>query len=145
MAALRPRRSQTPDKPEARREALAEALGRALCCDLSRWRSPACSAPTACARARRALEALAGFALHTGLRERFDADWFRNPRSAELLRDACMSGNRLTPEALCAELVACRSTAADPRARCELVAADGSARRFLPLTGPGRARPDCAA
>jgi hypothetical protein len=53
---------------------------------------------------RRAREALAGLALHVGLRERFDADWFRNPRSEEVLRGGCAPGNRLTPEQLCAEL-----------------------------------------
>jgi hypothetical protein len=42
----------------------------------------------------RALEALAALALHVALRERGDADWFRNPRSAEQLRVARAARSR---------------------------------------------------
>jgi hypothetical protein len=36
-----------------------------------------------------------GLAAHVGLRERFDADWYRNPRVADVLRGAAMRGNTL--------------------------------------------------
>jgi hypothetical protein len=98
-------------KPEARQQALAEALGRALCCDLPESIAGLLGANRVAARAR-ALEALAGLSLHVGLRERFDADWFRNPRSEELLRGVCASGNRLTPEDVCAEVTTTLSAAA---------------------------------
>jgi len=90
-------------KPEARLEALAEGLSRALCCDLPEGVAGMLGADRVAARSR-AHEALAGLALHLGLREQFDDDWFRNPRSEELLRGGCAPGNRLTPEQLCAEL-----------------------------------------
>jgi hypothetical protein len=98
-------------KPEARQQALAEALGRALCCDLPESVAGLLGADRVAARAG-ALEALAGLALHVGLRERFDADWYRNPRSEELLRGACASGNRLTPQDVCAEVTTPLSAAA---------------------------------
>jgi len=98
-------------KPEARQQALAEALGRALCCDLPESVAGLLGANRVAARAG-ALEALAGLALHVGLRERFDADWYRNPRSEELLRGACASGNRLTPQDVCAEVTTPLSAAA---------------------------------
>jgi hypothetical protein len=50
--------------------------------------------------------------MHVGLRERFDADWYRNPRSAELLRAACARGNSVPPEAVCGEFFAPLATAA---------------------------------
>ena len=52
----------------------------------------------------RGLEHLAALAMHRALRERFDTDWFRNPRVGELLRAGCERGNGLGPEAWCAEL-----------------------------------------
>jgi hypothetical protein len=91
------------DKPQARQQALAEALGRGLCCDLPESLGAVLGANRVAARAR-ALESLAGLSLHVGLRERFDADWYRNPRSEELLRGVCTSGNRMTPSDVCAEL-----------------------------------------
>jgi hypothetical protein len=91
------------DAAGARLEALAETLGRALCCDLPPGVAGLLGANRVLARAR-AQELLAGLALHVALRERFDADWFRNPRSAELLRNACERGNTLSPEGFCAEL-----------------------------------------
>lgn len=91
------------ERAEARLEALATALGRALCCDLPPGVAGLLGADRVLARSR-ALETLTGLAWHVGLRERFDADWFRNPRSAELLRTACAQGNALPPEAVCAEL-----------------------------------------
>jgi hypothetical protein len=51
-----------------------------------------------------ALEQLAGLSWHSALCERFDADWFRNPRCAELLRGLCERAQLLTPEAACDEL-----------------------------------------
>jgi hypothetical protein len=113
--------AELPDgeRPGARREALAEALGAALLCDLPEGIAGLIGADRVAARAR-ALEALTGLALHAGLRERFDEDWFRNPRSAELLRDVCAPGNRLGPERLC-ELLGISLESAAARA-CELVA-----------------------
>jgi hypothetical protein len=90
-------------KPEARQQVLAEALGRALCCELPESIAGLLGANRMRARAL-AQEALSGLALHVALRERFDVDWFRNPRSEELLRAACTSGNRQTPQDVCAEL-----------------------------------------
>ncbi|HKU44914.1 MAG TPA: hypothetical protein VJR89_42435, partial [Polyangiales bacterium] len=36
-----------------------------------------------------------GLAVHVGLRERLDADWYRNPRVADVLRGAAARGNTL--------------------------------------------------
>ncbi len=47
---------------------------------------------------------LAGLAVHAGLRERLDADWFRNPRSEELLRGAGARGNTLDAHGFATEL-----------------------------------------
>ncbi|MCG8557458.1 MAG: hypothetical protein MJD61_19550 [Proteobacteria bacterium] len=46
---------------------------------------------------------LAGLALHTGLRERLDEDWYRNPRAQEPLRAACQRGATLCAERWCSE------------------------------------------
>jgi hypothetical protein len=91
------------DHAQAQLEALAVALGRALCCDLPPGIAGVLGANRVLARDR-AQELLAGLALHGVLRERFDADWFRNPRSAELLRNACERGNALSAEGWCVEL-----------------------------------------
>jgi hypothetical protein len=106
-------------KAEARQQALAEALGGALCCDVPESVAGLLGADRVRARAR-AREALAGLSLHVGLRERFDSDWFRNPRSEELLRAACAAGNGRSPEEVCAEL-GVSASAASARA-LELVA-----------------------
>ncbi|MFI5306604.1 MAG: hypothetical protein ACHQ53_04580 [Polyangiales bacterium] len=106
------------ERPEAQLEALAEALSAALCCELPEALGGVLGANRVRARAR-AEEALAGLCLHVALRQRFDADWFRNPRSAELLRDACTAGNLNRPAALC-DALGSPLTAASPRA-CELV------------------------
>jgi hypothetical protein len=45
-----------------------------------------------------------GLALHAALRERFDDDWFLNPRVSEVLRGACARGNLLDGPGFCAEL-----------------------------------------
>jgi hypothetical protein len=47
-----------------------------------------------------------GLAVHAALRERFDEDWFLNPRVGEVLRGACVRGNLLTARELCTELAA---------------------------------------
>ena len=55
----------------------------------------------------RAFEASAcSLALHAALRERFDDDWYANPRVNEVLRGACARGNLLSVRELCAELAA---------------------------------------
>jgi hypothetical protein len=46
----------------------------------------------------------AGLAAQVGLRERFDADWYRNPRVSEVLRGAAMRGTTLSLTALLDEL-----------------------------------------
>jgi hypothetical protein len=52
----------------------------------------------------------AGLAVHVGLRERFDTDWYRNPRVAEVVRGAAARGNTLEFSALLAELNVSAST-----------------------------------
>jgi hypothetical protein len=91
------------DGPQARLEALAESLGRALCCDVPLGVAGLLGADRVTARAA-ALEQLAGLALFTALRERCDEDWYRNPRSGELLHAGCTRGHGFTPQAWCAEL-----------------------------------------
>jgi hypothetical protein len=99
-----------PEHPQSGMEALAEPLSRALCCEVPPSIAGLLGADRVLARAR-ALEALTALALYGNLRERFDLDWFRNPRSAELLRSACERGNTLGPAELCAELGAPLSAA----------------------------------
>ena len=91
------------DGPQARLEALAESLGRALGCDVPLGVAGLLGADRVTARAR-ALELLAGLALFTALRDRCDDDWYRNPRSAELLLAGCSGGQGTPPQAWCAEL-----------------------------------------
>src|SRR5262249_2667395 len=91
------------DGPQARLEALAEAPGRALCCDVPLGVAGLLGADRVTLRARSA-EQLAGLALFAALRERCDEDWYRNPRSAELLRAGCARGHGTTPDAWCKEL-----------------------------------------
>jgi hypothetical protein len=99
------------DEAQARLEAFAGALGHALCCDLPPGVSGLLGANRVHARCR-AREALAGMALHVALRDRFDADYYRNPRSAELLRSLCERGNALQIDGLSAELATSLSKAA---------------------------------
>jgi hypothetical protein len=99
-----------PEHARSGMEALAEPLSRALCCEIPPSIAGLLGANRVHSRAR-ALEALAALALYGNLRERFDLDWFRNPRSAELLRAACERGNTLGPAELCAELAAPLSAA----------------------------------
>jgi hypothetical protein len=99
------------DEAQTRLEAFAGALGRALCCDLPPGVAGLLGANRVHARAR-AQEALAGLALHVALRDRFDVDYYRNPRSAELLRSVCERGNALQIEGLCGELATSLGAAA---------------------------------
>jgi hypothetical protein len=99
------------DEAQARLEAFAGSLGRALCCDLPPGVAGLLGANRVHARCR-AQEVLAGLALHGALRNRFDADYYRNPRSAELLRSLCEQGNALSIEGLCGELATSLSVAA---------------------------------
>ncbi len=99
------------EQAPAQAELLAELLGRALCCQLPPGIASLLGADRVRARAR-AEELLAGLALHPALRERFDLDWFRNPRSAELLRGMCAPGAALAPGVVCAELGSPLSAAA---------------------------------
>lgn len=95
----------------SRLEQIAGAVGRALCCDLPPGIAGLLAADRVLSR-QRAPEALAGFALHVGLRERYDADFYRNPRSEEFLRAGCERGNGVQPDALCAEAGASLGAAA---------------------------------
>lgn len=92
-----------PDRAQESLEALAEPVGRALCCEVPPSIAGLIGSAQLTHRAQ-ALESLAALAAHAALRERFDADWFRNPRAGELLRAACERGNLLGPEAFCTEL-----------------------------------------
>jgi hypothetical protein len=88
---------------EARVEATATQLSVALRCDVPPGVAGLLGSNRVLAR-EHALEQLAAFSLQGVLRERFDADWFRNPRCAELLRGLCERGSAHTPEAACVEL-----------------------------------------
>ncbi|HJL18515.1 MAG TPA: hypothetical protein RMH99_22840 [Sandaracinaceae bacterium LLY-WYZ-13_1] len=77
------------------------AMARALALPVERH-------PGAAVRAARWIPAL-----HVALRERFDEDWWRNPRTAELLRAACARGPTLTVEAWAEELGADGGALAD--------------------------------
>jgi hypothetical protein len=92
-----------PEQPETRLELVCEALGRALCARIEPGIAGVLAADRLRARTL-ALEALAGLAAATGLRERLDTDWFRNPRAGDLLRSLAQRGNRLSPEGACTEL-----------------------------------------
>lgn len=108
-----------PDEPEARLELLCAALGRALCARIEPGIAGVLVPDRLRARAL-ALEALCGLASATALRERLNADWFRNPRAGDLLGAFAQRGNRVSPEAMCGEL-ACSPADAAKRA-IELVA-----------------------
>lgn len=92
-----------PERPGARLELACEAIGRALTARIEPAIAGALAPDRLLARAR-GLEALAGLAAAAGLREQLDADWFRNPRAGDRLRGLAQRGNRLAPEAMCAEL-----------------------------------------
>jgi hypothetical protein len=92
-----------PEQPEVRLELLCEALGRALCARIEPGMAGVIAPDRLRARTA-AVEALAGLAAATGLRDRLDTDWFRNPRAGDLLRSLAQRGNRLSPEGACTEL-----------------------------------------
>jgi hypothetical protein len=95
---------QQPARSDRERlEHMSRAVERALVCPLP----PGLVALMFFASALQGADFLAadaGLALHAALRERYDEDWYANPRSAEVLRGACMRGNLLTTGAFCAEL-----------------------------------------
>lgn len=84
-------------------ELRAAALSRALSCEV-----PPTLAALLWTGSRRELwdaqGRLLGLALHVGLRERFDEDCFRNPRTGEALRDLCAAGNLQEPHGYLAAL-----------------------------------------
>jgi hypothetical protein len=92
-----------PEQPEARLELLCEAVGRALGVRIEPGIAGVLAPDRIQARSG-AVEALCGLASAVGMRERFNADWFRNPRTGDLLRGVAQRGNRLSPEGMCAEL-----------------------------------------
>ncbi|MDH5672623.1 MAG: hypothetical protein OEZ06_10770 [Myxococcales bacterium] len=91
---------------------LADALSKAVGASLPPSIAGLLAGDRVAARAR-ARAALSGLALHVVLRERFDEDFFRNPRVAEPLRVACGRGNGLDGGAFCAELGGTLEAAAD--------------------------------
>lgn len=108
-----------PAQPEARLELLCGALGRGLCARIEPGIAGVLAPDRLRARAL-ALEALCGLATATALRERLNADWFRNPRAGDLVRGLAQRGNRLSAEGMCSEL---DRTPADAATRAiELVA-----------------------
>jgi hypothetical protein len=108
-----------PAQPEVRLELLCGALGRGLCARIEPGIAGVLAPDRLRARAL-ALEALCGLATATALRERLNADWFRNPRAGDLVRSLAQRGNRLSAEAMCTEL---ERTPADAAMRAiELVA-----------------------
>jgi len=108
-----------PAEPEVRLELLCGALGRGLCARIEPGIAGVLAPDRLRARAL-ALEALCGLAGALALRERLNADWFRNPRAGDLLRSLAQRGNRLSVEAMCTEL---DRTPADAATRAiELVA-----------------------
>jgi hypothetical protein len=54
---------------------------------------------------------LAGLASHVALRDRYDVDWFRNPRVSEVVRGAAARGSTLAPAGLLEELGVSPNTA----------------------------------
>lgn len=84
-------------------ERVAELVERALGVPLSTRLARALVWSPASSGAR--FRALVGaFAAWVALRDRFDEDWYRNPRADETLRAAFERGGRLSIEAWCAEL-----------------------------------------
>jgi hypothetical protein len=104
------------EPPAARRDAAAALLRRAL----GDARVPdvlaALVALTPGAAAARFRGRRGGLALHVALREHADADWFRNPRSSEMLRAMASRGGALSVEGALAELGGAPN-AASPRLR----------------------------
>jgi hypothetical protein len=99
-------------------DGLCDALGRAMCARVSPGLAGLLVPDRVASRAF-ALEALAGLACASGLRERFNADWFRNPHVGEALRAFALRGNKLAVEEMPGEL---GSSLADAPARAiELV------------------------
>jgi hypothetical protein len=90
-------------RPEARLEMLASTVARALRVDAAPGVAGVLALDRVAARDR-ALEALAGLSSAVALRERWDADWFRNPRVVGPLRALAGRGNMVDPVALCGEL-----------------------------------------
>lgn len=96
--------ARAPVREEGERASqLQAALARALDVEL-----PASVAALAWFDAPAAGSALAatatGLAVHAGLRERYDTDWYRNPRVADVMRGAAARGQALALSGLCEEL-----------------------------------------
>ncbi len=91
--------------PEEQRALAAEAARRALGVPVPPWVATLGLLPSAAPRLRALLGALR---LWGALRERWDEDWYRNPRASEALREACERGGAYSVEAWCADLGAAR-------------------------------------
>lgn len=92
------------EPPASRLEAAAALLRRALGEAYVPEPPAALLALTPGAAAARFRGRRGGLALHAALREHADADWFRNPRSSEMLRSMAVRGGALSIEAALAEL-----------------------------------------
>lgn len=88
------------DGVEARAERGRHGLHEALGIEAPAfWGAALTLDPTRAARRFRAR--VVGLALHVGLRDAWDEDWFRNPRIAEPLRAACAQGGLLDADTWC--------------------------------------------
>jgi hypothetical protein len=92
------------EPPALRREAAVSLLRRALGGAHLPAELAVLVAVTPGAAAARFRGRRGGLALHVALREHADADWFRNPRSSEMLRALAARGGALSVEASLAEL-----------------------------------------
>ena len=94
------------DAPVSERELLQQLMAaaeRALGCELPAGLTSLCFLTSALGGSE--FDAAdSGLAIHAALRERFDDDWFLNPRVSEVLRGACARGNLLDGPGFCAEL-----------------------------------------
>lgn len=95
--------SRDEDRPESRLEVFSGAIARALCTDAAPGLAGVLVFDRIAARDR-ALEALTGLASSVALRERWNPDWFRNPRTADGLRALAGRGNMVGPEGVFSEL-----------------------------------------
>jgi hypothetical protein len=93
--------ASTERRREEATERLSHALGVRLDTPLATLVALTPDPDAAAARLRARVGALAAW---TGLRDRFDEDWYRNPRSEEAFRAAAAPGGLLPAEAWLAEL-----------------------------------------
>ncbi|MBC7171046.1 MAG: hypothetical protein H5U40_01385, partial [Polyangiaceae bacterium] len=103
LLSLRIAATATALDPHASSEEAAEAAHRALGLPCSPAVATLMLDPRGGASARLRGE-LHGLAFFSALRDRYDVDWYRNPRARDVVRGACERGAALSVEALGAEL-----------------------------------------